>query len=277
MTDYVVCGRAPSRAGGRHRRPAWPRAACWPAARWSAARPPSTPGTSVRMTSTWPARRPGWWRRTGCSVPDRVRPGDVLIAMASSGLHSNGFSLVRKVIDEPGRELPLDRGAGRRSAARWATSCSTPTRIYARDCLALADACEVHAFAHITGGGLAANLSRVLPPGAGAALDRGTWRPPPVFGLLAGTGGSRGCGDGAGLQPGRRDDRRGRAGRGRAARWRCSPRGTCPPGWPARSPRAPGERRADRGSPRAVIGVRGCGPRARQPSSRHIMLREVSG
>src|SRR5262249_15518713 len=64
-----------------------------------------------------------------------------------------------------------------------------PTRIYALDCLALADACEVHAFAHITGGGLVANLSRVLPPGAGATLDRGTWRPPPVFGLLARHGG----------------------------------------------------------------------------------------
>src|SRR5206468_6390763 len=64
-----------------------------------------------------------------------------------------------------------------------------PTRIYALDCLALAGACEVHAFAHITEGGLAANLSRVLPPGAGATLDRGTWRPPAVFGLLARHGG----------------------------------------------------------------------------------------
>ena len=120
--------------------------------------------------------------------PGRVRPGDVLIAMASSGLHSNGFSLVRRVIDEPGRELPLDRDPGGLGRT-LGDELLEPTRIYALDCLALADACEVHAFAHITGGGLAANLSRVLPPGAGATLDRGTWRPPPVFGLLARHGG----------------------------------------------------------------------------------------
>lgn len=120
--------------------------------------------------------------------PGRVRPGDVLIAMASSGLHSNGFSLVRKVIDEPGRELPLDRDPGGLGRP-LGDELLEPTRIYALDCLALADACEVHAFAHITGGGLAANLSRVLPPGTGATLDRGTWRPPPVFGLLARHGG----------------------------------------------------------------------------------------
>ena len=65
----------------------------------------------------------------------------------------------------------------------------TPTRIYARDCLALAEGCDVHAFAHVTGGGLAANLARVLPEGTGAAVDRGTWHPPAIFGLLAGHGG----------------------------------------------------------------------------------------
>jgi phosphoribosylformylglycinamidine cyclo-ligase len=116
--------------------------------------------------------------------PDRVRPGDVLIAMASSGLHSNGFSLVRKLVDEHAGGLPLDAepaGLGR----PLGEELLTPTRIYARDCLALADDCEVHAFAHITGGGLAANLSRVLPPGADATVDRGSWRPPPVFSLLA--------------------------------------------------------------------------------------------
>jgi phosphoribosylformylglycinamidine cyclo-ligase len=120
--------------------------------------------------------------------PDRVRAGDVLIAMASSGLHSNGFSLVRKVIDEPGRELPLDRDPGGLGRS-LGEELLEPTRIYARDCLALASACDVHAFAHVTGGGLAANLSRVLPPGTGAVLDRGSWRPPAVFGVLARHGG----------------------------------------------------------------------------------------
>jgi len=119
--------------------------------------------------------------------PDRVRPGDVLIAMASSGLHSNGFSLVRKLIGQHGRELALDAepaGLGR----PLGEELLTPSRIYARDCLALAASCDVHAFAHITGGGLAANLGRVLPRGADATVDRGTWRPPPVFGLLASRG-----------------------------------------------------------------------------------------
>jgi phosphoribosylformylglycinamidine cyclo-ligase len=119
--------------------------------------------------------------------PDRVRPGDALIAMASSGLHSNGFSLVRKLIDADGSELALaaePAGLGR----PLGDELLTPTRIYAPDCLALAHGCDVHAFAHITGGGLAANLSRVLPPGADATIDRGTWRPPAVFGLLAAHG-----------------------------------------------------------------------------------------
>ena len=93
----------------------------------------------------------------------------------------------------------------------------TPTRIYARDCLALAAGAQVHAFAHVTGGGLAANLARVLPAHADAILDRGTWTPAPVFGFLAREGRRAGGGHGAGLQPGRRDGgHRRRAGRRQA-------------------------------------------------------------
>jgi len=123
--------------------------------------------------------------------PERVRPGDVVIAMASSGLHSNGFSLVRSIIDAPGSGLDLSAepaGLGR----TLGEELLTPTRIYARDCLALAAATQVHAIAHITGGGLAANLARVLPPQADAILDRSSWRPAPVFGLLARSGGIAG-------------------------------------------------------------------------------------
>jgi phosphoribosylformylglycinamidine cyclo-ligase len=131
--------------------------------------------------------------------PDRVVPGDAVIAMASSGLHSNGFSLVRRVL-ERARAGGGAAGAGPRGALGLDTTppelgrplgeeLLTPTRIYARDCLALASSCDVHAFAHITGGGIAANLSRVLPPDADAALDRAAWRPPPVFGWLAERGG----------------------------------------------------------------------------------------
>jgi phosphoribosylformylglycinamidine cyclo-ligase len=134
--------------------------------------------------------------------PDRVKPGDAVIAMASSGLHSNGFSLVRRVLGQAGGSQAsgsqaggtLDLGAVPPGLERpLGEELLTPTRIYARDCLALADECDVHAFAHVTGGGLALNLSRVLPPRADAVLDRATWRPPPVFGLLAEQGGIAGA------------------------------------------------------------------------------------
>jgi phosphoribosylformylglycinamidine cyclo-ligase len=118
--------------------------------------------------------------------PERVRPGDVVIAMASSGLHSNGYSLVRKVLLEDGG-LALD--APPPGLARpLVDELLEPTRIYAKDCLALAAEVGASAFAHITGGGLAGNLSRVLPPGVDAEVDRSTWSPPPVFDLLARTG-----------------------------------------------------------------------------------------
>ena len=119
--------------------------------------------------------------------PDRVRPGDAVIAMASSGLHSNGFSLVRRVLSRPGgARRPLDLGATPPALDRTlGEELLVPRRIYARDCLELADGCDVHAFAHVTGGGLALNLARVLPPHADAVLDRATWSPQPIFGLLA--------------------------------------------------------------------------------------------
>ncbi len=117
--------------------------------------------------------------------PDRVRAGDVVLGLASSGLHANGYSLVRRVIDGSGLDLAAEPPELGRPLGE---ELLTPTAIYARDCLALAAGCEVHALAHITGGGLAANLARVVPPGLGAVLDRGSWRPPPVFGLLAGHG-----------------------------------------------------------------------------------------
>jgi phosphoribosylformylglycinamidine cyclo-ligase len=114
---------------------------------------------------------------------DRVRAGDVVIAMASSGLHSNGYSLARKVLlewghmDLNGHVEELDRTLGE--------ELLEPTRIYARDCLALIAEAEVRTFAHVTGGGLADNLSRVLPPGVVAELERSSWSPAPIFALIA--------------------------------------------------------------------------------------------
>jgi phosphoribosylformylglycinamidine cyclo-ligase len=118
--------------------------------------------------------------------PDRIRTGDVLIAMASSGLHSNGYSLVRHVLfDRAGWTLDRDVPAlGRPLGAELLE----PTRIYALDCLALARTAEVHAFAHVTGGGLAGNLARVIPDGLHAVVDRSTWTPAPVFDLVGRVG-----------------------------------------------------------------------------------------
>jgi phosphoribosylformylglycinamidine cyclo-ligase len=118
--------------------------------------------------------------------PERVQDGDVVIAMASSGLHSNGFSLVRHVLLQ-GARLRLDAHIDE-LARPLGEELLTPTRIYAKDCLSLIAETDVHGFAHITGGGLAANLARVLPAHLSATIDRGSWTPGPVFSLVAGRG-----------------------------------------------------------------------------------------
>jgi phosphoribosylformylglycinamidine cyclo-ligase len=112
--------------------------------------------------------------------PDRVQPGDVVLALGSSGLHSNGYSLVRRVVAAAGwgldREVP-------EFGQTLGEELLTPTRVYAADLLDLIrlDGVDLHALSHVTGGGLVANLARVLPPTAFARLDRGSWTPPPVF------------------------------------------------------------------------------------------------
>ncbi|TNC26121.1 phosphoribosylformylglycinamidine cyclo-ligase [Amycolatopsis alkalitolerans] len=115
--------------------------------------------------------------------PERVRPGDVVVAMGSSGLHSNGYSLARHVLLEIAR-MPLE-GHVEEFGRTLGEELLEPTRIYAKDCLALTAEAEVRTYAHITGGGLEANLARVIPRGLTARLDRGTWTPAPVFALIA--------------------------------------------------------------------------------------------
>ncbi|AKT50350.1 phosphoribosylformylglycinamidine cyclo-ligase [Arsenicicoccus sp. oral taxon 190] len=120
--------------------------------------------------------------------PQRVHPGDVVLGIGSSGLHSNGYSLVRRVFAAAGwdydREVPELGG-------RLGETLLTPTRVYARDLLALirTDGVDVHALSHVTGGGLAANLARVLPQGVLATVDRATWTPAPIFALVQQLGG----------------------------------------------------------------------------------------
>jgi phosphoribosylformylglycinamidine cyclo-ligase len=118
---------------------------------------------------------------------DRVRPGDVVLAMASSGLHSNGYSLVRNVLlDQAG--WPLDRHVDELGRT-LGEELLEPTRIYALPCLALARRLGAHALSHVTGGGLASNLARVLPQSASAVLSRSTWTPAAIFGLVRDVGG----------------------------------------------------------------------------------------
>jgi len=112
---------------------------------------------------------------------ERVRPGDVVVAMESSGLHSNGYSLVRHVLAGAGWSLDRHVDELGRTVGE---ELLVPTRIYSRDCLALIESVEVHAMSHVTGGGLANNLARVVPPSCTVALDRSTWSPAPVFGLV---------------------------------------------------------------------------------------------
>lgn len=118
--------------------------------------------------------------------PARVRAGDVVLAMGSSGLHSNGYSLARHVLLTTAR-LRLDAQIDELGRT-LGEELLEPTRIYALDCLALLQEADVHAFAHVTGGGLAANLARVVPEGLHAVVNRSTWAPPPIFGLIAGRG-----------------------------------------------------------------------------------------
>ena len=114
---------------------------------------------------------------------ERVRPGDVVIGMDSTGLHSNGYSLARHVLLEIAR-MPLE-GHVEEFGRTLGEELLEPTRIYAKDCLALAAEADVRTFAHVTGGGLTGNVARVIPNGLTAILERGTWTPAPVFALIA--------------------------------------------------------------------------------------------
>ncbi|WP_042693394.1 phosphoribosylformylglycinamidine cyclo-ligase, partial [Azospirillum sp. B506] len=116
-----------------------------------------------------------------------VQTGDVVLGLASTGVHSNGYSLVRKLVEKS--------GLGYDSACPWDDSKTlgeallTPTRIYVKSTLKAVRAGTVRAMAHITGGGLIENIPRVLPDGLGVALDASTWTLPPVFSWLMKTGG----------------------------------------------------------------------------------------
>lgn len=118
---------------------------------------------------------------------ERVREGDVLVGIASSGVHSNGYSLVRKLVLTEDRDInaPVEAFGGK----SWGETLLTPTKIYVKSALAACKACDVHGIAHITGGGFIENIPRILPDGLSAQIKRGTWDVLPVFTELMRLGG----------------------------------------------------------------------------------------
>jgi phosphoribosylformylglycinamidine cyclo-ligase len=116
----------------------------------------------------------------------RVKPGDALVGLASSGVHSNGFSLVRKIVSDRGWLYESKVGDADRALGE---ELLTPTRIYVRAVLELRRHFNVRAMAHITGGGLLENVPRVLPEGCEAVIRLGSWPVPDIFSLLRGAGG----------------------------------------------------------------------------------------
>ena len=128
----------------------------------------------------------------GAAERDRLLPGTVLpemtvLGLQSSGVHSNGFSLVRRVVEASG--LGWDAPAPFEAGTTLAQALMRPTRLYVKQVLMLHEAGMLVAAAHITGGGLKANLARVLPKGVRAEIDPGSWTVPPVFGWLQEVGG----------------------------------------------------------------------------------------
>ncbi len=147
-------------------------------------------GETAEMSGFYPAGEydiagfaVGVVERSRIITSDRVRAGDVLLGLPSSGLHSNGFSLVRKIVFDvkgfKGNESLPELGG-----KTLGEELLTPTRLYPRFCLPLIRAFDLHGMAHITGGGFYDNIPRALPKNMGAEIDATAWEMPPIFRLL---------------------------------------------------------------------------------------------
>ncbi|MET0292167.1 MAG: AIR synthase-related protein, partial [Steroidobacteraceae bacterium] len=121
--------------------------------------------------------------RSGIIDGTRVAAGDAILGLASSGAHSNGYSLIRKLVERAGADASTQVGG-----VALFDRLLTPTRIYVKSMLALAASVPVHGFAHITGGGLTDNIPRVLPDGFEAQLTRSAWARDPLFDWLQAAG-----------------------------------------------------------------------------------------
>lgn len=118
----------------------------------------------------------------------RVAEGDVLVGLASSGVHSNGYSLVRAALIDGGLRAPLGSRPEPLGGETLGEVLMRPTRIYVRQALAAINGADVRAMAHITGGGLEANVARVVPDGLKIKVDYGSWRRPAIFDMIASAG-----------------------------------------------------------------------------------------
>lgn len=119
--------------------------------------------------------------------PEKVKPGDTVIALAASGLHSNGYSLARHIVATAGLSFDMLVEASGRSLG---DELLEPTRLYTPVALQVMSAVgsSLHAMSHVTGGGIAQNLQRVIPPGLAVSVDRSTWSPPAIMSFLASAG-----------------------------------------------------------------------------------------
>lgn len=117
---------------------------------------------------------------------ENIRSGDSIVALASSGPHSNGYSLIRKILEVSDADLDLPM-----AGSSLGQALIKPTRIYTRPLLSLLESIEIKGIAHITGGGIAGNLVRILPPGTRARINLSSWQMPEIFDWLAVTGNIR--------------------------------------------------------------------------------------
>lgn len=124
--------------------------------------------------------------RTDLLTGRTIRAGDVVLGLASSGVHSNGYSLVRRIVDKSGLDLAAE--APFQAGVSLGRALLAPTRIYVKSCLSAIRAGGVKGLAHITGGGIVENVPRVIPEGLAARIDARAWTPPAVFGWLKRTG-----------------------------------------------------------------------------------------
>lgn len=146
-------------------------------------------GETAEMPGLYPSGRydlvgciVGWVARRSLVTGERVRPGDVLLGLPSTGLHTNGYTLARKVLFKDMGLHPRDPFPGLKRTV--GEVLLTVHRSYLRPVRKLLSAVRVHGMAHITGGGLVDNVARILPPGTEAVIEKGAWRPPRVFRVI---------------------------------------------------------------------------------------------